>query len=106
RTIRALWAGPPGVRAMWAGADWAWHQPVRRNDEISTEAFLKELIEHETRFAGRAVQQIYHVTFRNQRGETVAEGDSWCSRTERDHAREQGSKYREVKARAPRRYSD
>ena len=44
--------------------------------------------------------------FRNQRGETVAEADSWCFRTERDHAREKGSKYTEVKARPPRRYSD
>ena len=38
----------------------------RRNDEITTEAWLKDLIEHETRFAGRAVQQIYHVDFFNQ----------------------------------------
>jgi len=67
---------------------------------------LKDLIEHETRFAGRAVQQIYHVKFRNQKGELLAEADSWCFRTERDHAREQGSKYAEVKSRPPRRYSD
>ena len=106
RIISGYVGGLAGVHAMWAGADWTWHLPVRRNDEISTDAFLKELIEHETRFAGRAVQQIYHVRFRNQRGETVAEADSWCFRTERDHAREKGSKYTEVKARPRRRYSD
>ena len=106
RIISGYVGGLAGVHAMWAGADWTWHLPVRRNDEISTDAFLKELIEHETRFAGRAVQQIYHVRFRNQRGETVAEADSWCFRTERDHAREKGSKYTEVKARPPRGYSD
>ncbi|KAG0754950.1 hypothetical protein G6F22_020789 [Rhizopus arrhizus] len=90
---------------MWSGADWTWHNTVKRNDVISTEAHLKNLIEHETRFAGRAVQQIYHVDFFNQDGDKVAEADSWCFRTERDHAREQGSKYKEVRAREPRRYS-
>ena len=36
----------------------------------------------------------------------MAEADSWCFRTERDHAREQGTKYKDVKARAPRRYTE
>jgi acyl dehydratase len=82
---------------MWAGAEWTWHAPVRRNDEITTRAHLKELFEHETCFAGRAIRQVYHVKFYNQREELVAEADSWCFRTDRDLAREQGSKYREVK---------
>ena len=51
---------------MWAGADWTWHKPVLRNEEISTEAWLKDLIEHDTKFAGRAIQQIYHVNFFNR----------------------------------------
>ncbi len=93
RIISGYVGGLPGVHAMWAGADWTWHHPVWRNDEITTEAWLKDLIEHETRFAGRAIQQIYHVDFYNQRGEMVASADSWCFRTDRDQAREQGSKY-------------
>lgn len=105
RIVSGYVGGLPGVHAMWSGADWSWHKAVRRNDTISTEAYLKDLIEHETRFAGRAVQQIYHVDFFNQHGDKVAEADSWCFRTERDHAREQGSKYKEVRARAPRRYA-
>jgi len=91
---------------MWSGADWTWHKNVRRNDEIHTEACLKDLVEHQTRFAGRAVQQTYHVDFYNQSGDKLAEADSWCFRTERDHAREQGTKYKEVRAREPRRYTD
>ena len=91
---------------MWSGSDWTWHKTVQRNDEITTEAWLKDLIEHETRFAGRAIQQIYHVDFFNQQGDLVADADSWCFRTERDHAREQGTKYKDVKARAPRRYTE
>jgi acyl dehydratase len=105
RIVSGYVGGLPGVHAMWSGADWTWHKTVKRNDVISTEAHLKNLIEHETRFAGRAVQQIYHVDFFNQDGDKVAEADSWCFRTERDHAREQGSKYKEVRAREPRRYS-
>ena len=105
RIVSGYVGGLPGVHAMWSGADWTWHKPVKRNDTISTEAHLKDLIEHQTRFAGRAVQQIYHVDFFNQDGDKVAEADSWCFRTERDHAREQGSKYKEVLERAPRRYT-
>lgn len=105
RIVSGYVGGLPGVHAMWSGADWTWHRPVHRNDEIHTEAHLKDLVEHQTRFAGRAVQQIYHVDFFNQKGDKVAEADSWCFRTERDHAREQGTKYQAVRAREPRRYS-
>lgn len=106
RIISGYVGGLPGIHAMWSGADWTWHKPVRRNDEISTDAWLKDVIEHDTRFAGRAVQQIYHVDFFNQHGDLVAEADSWCFRTERDHAREQGTKYQALKTRAVRRYTD
>jgi acyl dehydratase len=106
RIVSGYVGGLPGVHAMWAGADWTWHRPVRRNDEISTEAWLKDLIEHDTRFAGRAVQQVYHVRFFNQAGDLLAEADSWCFRTDRDTARESGTKYTEVKARAPQAYSE
>ena len=105
RIISGYVGGLSGVHAMWAGADWTWHKPVRRNDEITTKAQLKDLIEHETRFAGRAIQQIYHVDFYNGAGELVAEADSWCFRTDRDMARERGTKYREVKERGQKRYT-
>ena len=61
--------------------------------------YLKDLIEHQTRFAGRAFQQIYHVDFFNQHGDKVAEADSWCFRTDRDEARERGTKYTEARGR-------
>ena len=96
----------PGVHAMWAGADWTWHKPVLRNQAISTEAWLKDLIEHDTKFAGRAVQQIYHVNFFNPHGDLVAEADSWCFRTDRDQAREEGTKYTELRSRPPRVYTE
>jgi acyl dehydratase len=106
RIVSGYVGGLPGVHAMWSGADWTWHKIVNRNDEIRTEAYLKDLISHETRFAGRAIQQIYHVDFYNPGGDKVAEADSWCFRTERDHAREKGSKYTAVRERGVRAYPD
>ncbi|MFL5254392.1 MAG: MaoC family dehydratase N-terminal domain-containing protein [Rhodopila sp.] len=106
RIVSGYVGGLPGVHAMWAGANWTWHKPVLRNDTIETEASLKSLIEHQTRFAGRSIQQTYHVKFFNQHGDNVAEADSWCFRTERDEARENGTKYTEVRAKPPARYTE
>lgn len=97
RIISGYCGGLSGVHAMWAGAEWEWHKPVMRNDTIRTEAHLKDLIEHQTRFAGRSFQQIYHVDFYNQHGDHVAGADSWVFRTDRDEARERGTKYDDVK---------
>ena len=99
RIVSGYVGGLSGVHAMWAGADWTWHKPVLRNDLITTEAYLKDLIEHQTRFAGRSFQQIYHVDFFNQKGDKVAECDSWVFRTDRDEARERGTKYTEARGR-------
>ena len=97
RIVSGYCGGLSGVHAMWAGADWTWHKPVLRGDVMTTQAHLKDLIEHQTRFAGRAFQQIYHTDFFNQSGDKVAECDSWVFRTDRDEARERGTKYTEVR---------
>jgi acyl dehydratase len=99
RIVSGYCGGLSGVHAMWAGADWTWYKPVLRGDMISTQANLKDLIEHKTRFAGRAFQQIYHVDFFNQTGDKVADCDSWVFRTDRDEARERGTKYTEARGR-------
>lgn len=99
RIISGYVGGLPGVHAMWSGANWNWHKTITRNMEFRTEAVLKDLIEHDTRFAGKAVQQIYHVDFYDAAtGDLVADADSWCFRTDRDQARENGTKYTEAKA--------
>ncbi|MFI5015254.1 MAG: MaoC family dehydratase, partial [Hyphomicrobiales bacterium] len=105
RIVSGYVGGLAGVHAMWAGANWTWHRWVRRNEEIATEVWLADLVEHETRFAGRAIQQIYHVNFYGAGGDLVAEADSWCFRTDRDAAREQGTKYDELKGKPQRRYA-
>jgi len=105
RVFSGYVGGLPGVHAMFAGVDVEWHRPMLHGDSFTTKVWLKDLVEHQTRFAGRAIQQIYRAEFRNQSGALVAEGDSWCFRTERDTARERGVKYTEVKAKAPVQYS-
>ena len=107
RFISGYCGGLPGVHAMWAGADWQWHKPIRRNVAVRTESWLKDLFEHQTRFAGRTVQQIYHVDFYDEaNGDLLAGADSWVFRTERDTAREEGSKYNDVRERGRRVYDD
>jgi len=93
RIVSGYVGGLPGVHAMFAGCDFTWHRPLARNTQISSEAYLKDLIEFDTKFAGRSIQQIYHVDFYNEQGDPLASADSWCFRTDRDAAREQGTKY-------------
>ncbi len=93
RILSGSVSGLPGVHAMWSGSDITWHRPLVVGDVIHSEAYLKDLVEHQTRFAGRAIQQIYHVDFYDQTGALVVSADSWCFRTERDRAREVGTKY-------------
>src|SRR6202042_2563216 len=98
RSFSGYVGGLAGVHAMFAGIDVTWHRPMLLGDAFTTKVWLKDLVEHQTRFAGRSIQQIYRCEFFNQHNELVAEGDSWCFLTERDTARELGTKYAEVKA--------
>jgi len=105
RILSGYVGGLPGIHAMWAGADLRWHAPLVRGTEVRVRAYLKDLVEHQTRFAGRAFQQIYHVEFCDLDDNLLCAGDSWCFRTERDTARELGTKYDDAKARPPMRYT-
>ncbi len=105
RTFSGYVAGLPGVHAMFAGIDVTWHEPIVVGTRFRNRVALKELVEHQTRFAGRAIQQIYRCEFRSDDGRLLAEGDSYCFRTERDTARERGSKYEETKAKPPTEYT-
>ncbi len=97
RIVSGYVGGLPGVHAMYAGTDFRWQQPIVIGDRVLGESVLLDLVEKPSRFAKRAIQQIYRTTFRNQWDEVVCVADSWCFRTERDAAREQG-KYAAVQA--------
>ena len=112
RIVSGSVGGLPGVHAMWAGADWTWHRAVPRGATVRTVSWLADVVERETRFARRAVQQTYHVEFYdgdgegNGTGDLLASAESWCFRTERDTAREQGTKYERLREQTPQRYTD
>ncbi|HVN88770.1 MAG TPA: MaoC family dehydratase N-terminal domain-containing protein [Candidatus Binataceae bacterium] len=105
RSFSGYVGGMAGVHAMFAGIDVTWHKPMVLGDQFTTKVWLKDLVEHDTRFAGRSIQQIYRCEFYRGNGELVAEGDSWCFRTERDTARERGTKYEATKAKPPVKYT-
>lgn len=105
RIVSGYVGGLPGIHAMFAGCDFTWMKPIRRNAQISTSAYLKDLIEHDTKFAGRSVQQTYHVDFFDETGDQLAAADTWCFRTDRDIARESGTKYTEARSRPTRVYT-
>lgn len=94
RVVSGYVGGMPGIHAMFAGTNWSWYLPITIGTRMHTEVYLKDLVEHNTRFAGKAIQQIYHGDFFNQQGDKLAECDSWCFRTERGTARENGEKYK------------
>ncbi|MFC1857178.1 MaoC family dehydratase N-terminal domain-containing protein, partial [Thermodesulfobacteriota bacterium] len=94
RVISGYVGALQGIHAMFAGTDWTWYMPIVVGTKVHTEVYLKDLVEHDTAFAGRAIQEIYHGDFYDQNGDMLAECDSWCFRTERGTARERGKKYK------------
>lgn len=93
RIVSGYVGGLPGVHAMYSGTDWEWHRPVRRGDAVRPESHLHELVEKDTRFAGRAIKQVYRTEFYTGEDEHLATADSWCFRTERDTASRESRKY-------------
>jgi acyl dehydratase len=88
RIVSGYVGGLPGVHAMYAGTDFRWERPIRQDDRVIGESVLLDLIEKPSRFARRAIQQVYRTTFAGRDGAAVCVADSWCFRTERDTARE------------------
>jgi MaoC dehydratase-like protein len=97
RIVSGYVGGLPGVHAMYGGTDFRWDRRIRVDDQVIGTSILQDLVDRPSRFARRAVQQIYRTTFRNGRDEMVCVADSWCFRTERDTAREM-AKYGRVEA--------
>ena len=99
RVASGYCGGLPGIHAMFAGTNWTWERPIRIGAKIDTEVYLKEIIEHQTSFAGRSIQQIYHTDFFSHDGDKLGDCDSWVFRTERATARARSEKYDRDKAR-------
>ena len=93
--------GLPGVHGFHAGNDWLWRRPIYLDDEITVQEQFTDLEEKKGEFAGRVFIQSSISTYRNQRGETIAECKGWQFRAERRAARERGKYQRE-----PHRYTE
>ena len=45
RIVSGYVGGLPGVHAMFAGCDFTWYKPIHRNAQITTSAYLKDLVD-------------------------------------------------------------
>lgn len=79
--------GLPGVHGVYAGSDYTWVRYPRLGDRLRARAILESVEEKEGRYAGRTVDQITRITFRDQGGKEVADGTSWIFRIESSGAR-------------------
>jgi acyl dehydratase len=98
--------GLPSVHAMYAGTTWTFHHAIRVGAKLTTKSYLKDLMELDTKFAGRSIKQVYAVEFYDQYGIRLADADSWVFRTERDMARDRTEKYDRSEKNQVKEYSD
>ena len=93
--------GLPDIQWIYSGADWAFDEPVRRNDEITARAKLLDAREVGGGRVRRMIVQTGEVTYWNQDGRRVAKVLSHCFRIPRQSA-EGGLRY---EAREEERYT-
>src|SRR5207237_8552606 len=66
RIVSGYVGGLPGIHAMYGSTDFHWERAIREGDRVVGESVLLDLVEKPSRFARRAIQQIYRTTFVNQ----------------------------------------
>jgi acyl dehydratase len=101
-TLRAVGSsglpeGLPGVHSIWTGSRYEWERPVKLNDRIRADCYLKEVVERPSTFGGggRSVYQTYEAVYYDQRDEKIGvRNDTWI-RIERAATREK-KKYGEI----------
>lgn len=82
--------GLAGVHGLHSGDTWEWFKPLRVGEKISVTVHLADLIEKQGQYAGRMIQQVEQLTFRNQRNEVVATWKFMYMRTEREEGASRG----------------
>jgi len=92
---RTRW-GLPGVHGFYAGNDWELFRHIRPGDRVTAIERVVGADEKRSQFSGRLVIQYVEAEFANQHDDLVARVLGWCTRHERQAAREKG-KYKEVK---------
>ena len=92
---RTRW-GLPGVHGFYAGNDWELFRNLRPGDRISAEERVVAVEERQSEFSGRLVIQYVEGHFLNQQDDLIARVLGWCTRHERQAARDKG-KYKDIK---------
>ena len=82
--------GLPGVHGLYAGSDYVWDRQLKIGDRLNAKVILEDVVEKEGQFSGRALDQIAHIIFCREDGESLATGTSWVYRMESGAARSAG----------------
>lgn len=94
--------GLAGIFGLWARDIWEWFQPVKVGDRVHATTHLAAVIEKQSRYAGRMIEQVQESDFYDDNEGLFGIRRQSIMRIERGRAREKG-KYAEVKK---YRYSD
>jgi len=70
--------GMPGVHAWHSGNDWEFYYPLCEGDEFTFTNTLVNVVEKESKMAGRTVIQHADAVYKNQKGLTVAKARGWA----------------------------
>ena len=93
---RTRW-GLPGVHGFYAGNDWEIFRNWRPGDRLNCVERIVGVEEKESKFSNRLVIQYVEANFMNQHDELIARVLGWCTRHERQAARDKG-KYKDITA--------
>ncbi len=93
---RTRW-GLPGVHGFYAGNDWEIFRNIRPGDKLNCIERIVGVEEKESKFSGRLVLQYVEASFINQHDDLIARVLGWCTRHERQAARDKG-KYKDITA--------
>lgn len=87
--------GLPGVHSIWSGSHYEWKRPVLLGDQITSESYLKDVVEKESAFtAGRTVYMTYEAVYYDQTGANIGKRSDTYMRADRNKTRDT-SKYKE-----------
>lgn len=94
--------GLPGVHGFHSGNDWEFKRTICLDDKIQVQEQFTDVVEKQSKFAGKIVIMYSVAIYCNQGGEVISRCKGWNVRAERAAARERG-KYGGVE---PYRYSE
>ena len=86
---RTRW-GLPGVHGFFAGNDWEFFRTWRPGDRMNCIERVVGVVEKKSKLSGKLVLQYTEALFLDQNDELMAKTLGWCTRHERQAARESG----------------